>query len=104
MSLLGQNAKYSSGADVFRSTPEGGPKSDITPWPFRADSAQKVLFGWRTKTFTTTDAVHEGPLRFIQNKPGTFVAALQGVAAAEEFRNQDLSLSKYNIDIVKFQQ
>jgi hypothetical protein len=31
MSLLGQKAKYSSGGDVFRSTPESGLKSDITP-------------------------------------------------------------------------
>jgi hypothetical protein len=29
----GQNAKYSSGADVFRSTPESGLKSDIAPCP-----------------------------------------------------------------------
>jgi hypothetical protein len=36
MSLVGQNAKYSSGTDVFRSTPENGLKSDITPRPFRA--------------------------------------------------------------------
>jgi hypothetical protein len=31
MSETGQNAKYSSRADVFRSTPESGLKSDIAP-------------------------------------------------------------------------
>jgi hypothetical protein len=36
MSQLGQKAKYSSGADVFRFTPESGLKSDIAPCPFRA--------------------------------------------------------------------
>jgi hypothetical protein len=31
MSQMGQNAKYSSGADVFRSTAESGLNSDIAP-------------------------------------------------------------------------
>jgi hypothetical protein len=38
----------------------------------------------RTKLFRTADARarrREGPRRFIQNRPRTFVAALQGVAA-----------------------
>jgi hypothetical protein len=45
MSVAGQNAKYSSVTDVFRSTPESGLKSDITPRPFRADIVAKVPKG-----------------------------------------------------------
>jgi hypothetical protein len=37
MSLLGQKAKYSLGADVFRFGPESGLKTDIAGGPFRAN-------------------------------------------------------------------
>ena len=36
MSLLGQKAKYSLGADVFRFSPESGLKTDIAGCPVRA--------------------------------------------------------------------
>jgi hypothetical protein len=35
MSQLGQKAKYSRRADVFRFTPESRLKSDIPPYPYR---------------------------------------------------------------------
>jgi hypothetical protein len=42
MSLAGQKAKYSLGADVFRFAPESGLKSDIAPCPFGADFVAEV--------------------------------------------------------------
>ena len=39
MTVVGQNAKYSLRADVFRSTPESGLKSDIAPCPKGAKPA-----------------------------------------------------------------
>src|SRR5258705_13739534 len=38
MSVLGQNRKYSLRADDVRSTPESGLKSDIRPFPVRANN------------------------------------------------------------------
>src|SRR5258705_12188973 len=43
MSGLGQKAKYSSGADVFRFTPESGLKSDIAPCPKSANSGSHSI-------------------------------------------------------------
>src|SRR6478736_5733007 len=51
-----------------------------------ADSVEKVFLGWRPKFSRTTDAFHvrryEGPHRFTQKRPWTFVAPLQSLAAA----------------------
>src|SRR5258705_13823781 len=44
LSAMGQKAKYSSGADVFRFTPESGLKSDIAPWPFRASNGSHLVY------------------------------------------------------------
>jgi len=47
MSQMGQKAKYSLRADVFRFTPESGLKSDIGPCPFRAKlGSRAALFDW----------------------------------------------------------
>jgi hypothetical protein len=40
---MGQKAKYSLRADVFRFTPESGLKSDITTCPKSADTVAKVF-------------------------------------------------------------
>jgi hypothetical protein len=42
MTALGQKAKYSLRAHVFRFTLESGLKSDIAGGPFRADFVAKV--------------------------------------------------------------
>ena len=42
MSQMGQKAKYSLRADVFRFTPESGLKSDIGPCPFRANTRRQL--------------------------------------------------------------
>jgi hypothetical protein len=42
MSELGQKAKYSLGADVFRFAPESGLKSDIAPCPKGADFVAEI--------------------------------------------------------------
>jgi hypothetical protein len=41
--VMGQKAKYSLRADVFRFTPESGLKSDITTCPKSADTVAKVF-------------------------------------------------------------
>ena len=53
--------------------------------PKGADSVEKVLFGRRTKFLRTADAFRtrrrEGPHRFTQKRPPTFVSALRSVGA-----------------------
>ena len=60
--------------------------------PPLADSVEKVLFGWRTKSFRAADAFsarrREGPYRFIQNRSRTSVVALKSNAAAEKSKDQ----------------
>jgi hypothetical protein len=55
---------------------------------FRGDIVAKVFFGGRTKVFRAADVFYarrrEGPYRFVQNRPRTFVAALNSEAAAEK--------------------
>src|SRR5258705_11637456 len=59
---------------------------------FRADSVEKVFLGCRTKISRAADAFYarrrEGPYRFIQNRPRTFLVALKSDAAAETSKNQ----------------
>jgi hypothetical protein len=45
MSLLGQKAKYSERADVFRFAPENGLNSDIAACLKSADIVAKVFLG-----------------------------------------------------------
>jgi hypothetical protein len=59
MSHMGQKAKYSLRADVFRFTPESGLKSDIAPCRFRADSVAIVFLHHRTQFFRTVGAAME---------------------------------------------
>ena len=53
---------------------------------------QKSFWGDERKFFRAADAFYarrrEGPYRFIQNRPRTFVAALNSDAAAEKSKNQ----------------
>ena len=57
-----------------------------------ADSVEKVFLGRRTKFLRAADAFcarrREGPYRFLQNQPRTFVAALNSEAAAEKSKKQ----------------
>jgi len=59
--------------------------------PELADIVAKVFLGWRSKILGAADALYarrrEGPYRFVQNRPRTFVAALNS-EAAERSRNQ----------------
>ena len=52
----------------------------------------KVFLGGQTKFFRAADAFYarrrEGPYRFVQDRPRTFVAALNSDAAAEKSKNQ----------------
>src|SRR5260370_35674361 len=56
------------------------------------DNVAKVFFGRSTKILRTADPVRsrrrEGPYRFVQNRPRTFVAALNSEAAADKSKNQ----------------
>jgi len=76
----------------FCSSPGSGLKSDIGPCPFRADTVEKVFSGWRTKFFRTADAVRtrrrEGPHRFTQKRPRTFVLGLASIAAVETSKHR----------------
>ena len=55
------------------------------------DIVAKVFLGWRTKILRAADAFYarrrEGPYRFVQNRPRTFVAELNSDAAAEKSKN-----------------
>ena len=57
-----------------------------------ADSVEKVFLGWRPKFSRTAEAFGvrrcEGPHRFTQKRPRTFVAALQSLATARMSKNQ----------------
>ena len=70
-----------------------------------ADIVAKVFLGWRTKFSRTTDAFrvrrYEGPHRFTQKRPRTFVAPLQSLAAARMSKNQ-LSRDFRSISIFDF--
>jgi hypothetical protein len=52
----------------------------------------KVFLGCRTKILRTAEAFYpwrpEGPYRFIQNRPRTFLAALKSYRAAEKSKDQ----------------
>src|SRR5260221_13167414 len=84
---LGQNRKSSMRAHVFRFAPKSGHCATDSTCPFRADTVEKVFSGWRTKFFRTADAVRtrrrEGPHRFTQKRPRTFVSGLASIAALE---------------------
>jgi hypothetical protein len=53
-----------------------------------ADIVAKFFLGWRTKILRAADAFYarrrEGPYRFTQNRPRSFVGALKSDAAAEK--------------------
>jgi hypothetical protein len=59
---------------------------------FTATAVAKVFLGCRTKILRTADAFYawrrEGPYRFIQNRPRTFLAALKSYGAAEKSKDQ----------------
>ena len=63
-----------------------------SPRPLLADIVAKVFSGRRTKILRAADALYarrrEGPYRHIQNRPGTFVVALNSKTAAEKSKNQ----------------
>jgi hypothetical protein len=84
---------------------ENGPGTDLSPrrysfprlpklslWLRDLGQSEKVLLGRRTKILGTTDAGRarrcKGPHRFSQNRPRTFVPALQRVAVAGKFKNE----------------
>jgi hypothetical protein len=56
--------------------------------PFSADIVAKVFLGWRTKILRAANASYarrrEGPYRFAEKRPRTFVLALKSDAAAEK--------------------
>jgi hypothetical protein len=60
--------------------------------PLMADIVAKVFLGCRTKILRTADAFYawrrEGPYRFIQNRPRTFLSALKSYGAAEKSKDQ----------------
>jgi hypothetical protein len=56
MSELGQKAKYSLRADVFRFGPNNGHRSTGSACPFGADIVAKVFLGDKTKFSRTADA------------------------------------------------
>jgi hypothetical protein len=57
-----------------------------------ADFVEKVFFGWSTKILKTADGLRarrrEGPHRFIQKRPRTFVSALRSFTVAATSKNQ----------------
>jgi hypothetical protein len=59
-----------------------------------ADTVEKVFWGWRTKFSRAADAFRaqrcEGPLRFSEKRPRTFVLALCSIPAADLSKNQHL--------------
>src|ERR1043166_7730275 len=58
----------------------------------RGDCVAKVFLGWRPKFFRTADAFrarrYEGPHRFTEKRPRSFVWALRSIAVAEPAKNQ----------------
>jgi hypothetical protein len=60
----------------------------------RADTVEKVFWGWRTKFSRAADAFRgqrcEGPLRFSEKRPRTFPLALCSIPAADLSKNQHL--------------
>jgi hypothetical protein len=58
----------------------------------KQDIVANVFLGCRTKILRTADAFYawrrEGPYRFIQNRPRTFLAALKSYGAAEKSKDQ----------------
>jgi hypothetical protein len=87
-----QKAKYSLRADVFCFASNNGHRSTPPPSPFCADIVAKAFLGGRTKIFRAADAFcarrREGPYRFIQNRPATFVVVLKSDTAAEKSKDQ----------------
>jgi len=57
--------------------PEADIADRLTDVCFLGDSVAKVFLRWRTKLFRAADAFcarrREGPYRFVQNRPRTFV-------------------------------
>ena len=66
----------------------------ISDRPLLADTVEKVFLGWGTKFSRAADAFdarrREGPRRFSEKRPRTFVSALLSVAAAAWSKNQHL--------------
>jgi hypothetical protein len=66
-------------------------RSECLSW---VDAVEKVFWGKQTKFSRAADAFRaqrrEGPLRFSEKRPRTFVSALLSVAAAEWSKNQHL--------------
>src|SRR5882762_1309667 len=56
------------------------------------DTVAKVFSGQRTKFFRTADALHtrrgEGPHRFAQKRPRTFVSGLASIAVVETSKHR----------------
>jgi hypothetical protein len=59
-----------------------------------ADTVEKVFLGWRTKFSKAADAFRaqrcEGPRRFSEKRPRTFVLALRSIPAADLSKNHHL--------------
>ena len=89
---LGQKAKYSPLADVFRFGPNNGHRSTGSACPFGADIVAKVFLGCRSKILRAADAFYarrrEGPYRFIQNRSWISVPILKAEAAAGKSKDR----------------
>src|SRR5258705_9280174 len=62
--------------------------------PLTPDIVAKVFLGWRTKILRAADAFsarrREGPYRFSEKRPPSFVVAPRSVAGAKLAKNQSL--------------
>src|ERR1700678_178599 len=71
-----------------------GPSAETGRRPEMTDTVEKVFWGWRTKFSRAADAFRaqrcEGPLRFSEKRPRTFVLALCSIPAADLSKNQHL--------------
>jgi hypothetical protein len=78
--------------DEVRFSPESGSSPLQAALPKSADTVAKVFLGWGAEIFRAADAFYarrrEGPYRFIQNRPRTFLVALKSDAVAETSKNQ----------------
>src|SRR6202161_1046931 len=78
----------------FRSSPINGHCQTGPVSPVRADSVEKVFWGWRTKFSRAADAFRaqrcERARRFSEKRPRTFVLALCSIPAADLSKNQHL--------------
>jgi hypothetical protein len=94
MLFVGTERTSACSLTMFCCGRESGHAARAGRGPSLTDTVEKVFWGWRLKFFRAADAFRaqrcEGPRRFSEKRPRTFVSAIWSIPAAALSKNQHL--------------